>query len=141
MAVLAVAVALGSGVATWLWHDAQERKAVEKERQAKAFAEAEKKSPRSQQRELVKRHLNDPDSAQFRNDQPSKTRADSWCGEINARNRMGGFVGFTRYVTWMEKDRRLDAMDEVWLAPTSKDARDAQSETAAFENKWRAFCE
>lgn len=137
IAVLALAVALGSGIATWLWHEAQASKAADQVRHANELAAAEKASPRNQQRDLVRLHLNDPDSAQFRNDQPSKRRPESWCGEVNARNRMGGFVGFTRYVTWMQKDRQRAEGDEVWLAPTSA----SPSETAVFESKWRAFCE
>lgn len=49
----------------------------------------------------VKADLNDPDSAQFRN---VKVFGD-WsrsevavCGEVNAKNRMGGYVGYTSFI-------------------------------------------
>ena len=44
---------------------------------------------------IVKLHLNDPDSAVFRNSFKAKRGKDVWCGEVNAKNRMGGMVGFT----------------------------------------------
>lgn len=51
-------------------------------------------------REAVIAKLKDPDSAQFRNTRPT---ADGLylCGEVNAKNSMGGYTGFKRfYVLW-----------------------------------------
>lgn len=55
-----------------------------------------------QHRKLVLAKLNDPDSAQFRNE---KLKG-SWtvggsilCGEINAKNAMGGYVGFVPFAS------------------------------------------
>jgi hypothetical protein len=46
----------------------------------------------------IRENLNDPDSATFRNLRANKYHG-KWyvCGEVNARNRMGGFVGFTDF--------------------------------------------
>jgi hypothetical protein len=48
----------------------------------------------SQMKEAVGRELYDPSSAQFRNIQKSTM---GYCGEVNAKNRMGGYVGFKRF--------------------------------------------
>jgi hypothetical protein len=51
-------------------------------------------------REQVLKQLNDPESAQFRNTRyfgdwlPTHG---AMCGEVNARNRKGGYVGFRRF--------------------------------------------
>lgn len=46
----------------------------------------------------VTRELTDPGSAQFR-DVFAYAKADKWivCGEINAKNKFGGYVGFKRF--------------------------------------------
>lgn len=44
----------------------------------------------------IAQHLVDPESAQFRNVVVSPSTGAA-CGEVNARNRMGGFVGFTGF--------------------------------------------
>ena len=49
---------------------------------------------------IVKTGMKDPDSAQFRHALAWRDGADSvvWCGEVNAKNAFGGYVGFRRYV-------------------------------------------
>ena len=44
----------------------------------------------------VRAQLIDPDSAQFANEKTYSRGA--VCGEVNSKNRFGGYVGFTRYV-------------------------------------------
>lgn len=39
----------------------------------------------------VKEHLTDPQSAQFKN-------KDGMCGEVNSKNKLGGYAGFQRYI-------------------------------------------
>lgn len=39
--------------------------------------------------------LLDPQSAQFRNE---KIAGELYCGEVNSKNRMGGYVGFNRFI-------------------------------------------
>lgn len=41
----------------------------------------------------VKEQLNDPDSATFRHN-PYQTGSDIYCGRVNAKNRLGGYVGY-----------------------------------------------
>lgn len=49
----------------------------------------------SKARELVAEDLIDPSSATFRNE---TVHGDAVCGEVNAKNRMAGYVGFSRFV-------------------------------------------
>lgn len=44
----------------------------------------------------VKLHLNDPESAVFKDKQGP-------CGEVNSKNKFGGYTGFTKYVASSEK--------------------------------------
>lgn len=46
-------------------------------------------------KQAVSEQLLDPSSAQFRNVQ---SRGESVCGEVNAKNKMGAYVGFKRFV-------------------------------------------
>lgn len=51
--------------------------------------------------DAVRRALNDPESARF--DRVTYNAATlSTCGLVNAKNRMGGYVGFTRFVVNMD---------------------------------------
>lgn len=51
-------------------------------------------------RRVVLANLRDADSAKFRNVRVVSTfMGTAVCGEVNARNAMGGYVGFTEFVT------------------------------------------
>lgn len=56
--------------------------------------------------------LNDPDSAQFRNVVVVRHgELLTLCGEVNAKNRMGGYVGFQRFmVTGFANGMAVEAM-------------------------------
>jgi hypothetical protein len=57
--------------------------------------------------------LNDPRSAQWRMQAKHDLGADrvGVCGEVNARNRMGGYVGFTRFVVeWARANEKAAAI-------------------------------
>ena len=54
--------------------------------------------PSVKQRITVKQALFDPESAVFRNERQSRVNKIFWCGEVNAKNLMGGNAGFHRYV-------------------------------------------
>ena len=89
------------------------------------------RSPEALSIAVVKSKLNDPDSAVFRNHQKAKRGGDGvWCGDVNARNRMGGMVGFTKYVLAMESDRDLAFMDQVHF----------DDGNAEFHGKWSLMC-
>ena len=68
------------------WQQWQQHQAVE---QAKASLQALE--------DQVKAHLKDPDSAKFR-DVRLFSHLGAICGSVNARNSMGGYVGFTKFV-------------------------------------------
>lgn len=90
------------------------------------------RSPAALSRAFVKGKLNDPESASFRNHVEAKRGGEGvWCGEVNARNRMGGMVGYTRYVAEISPDRDLDFLDKVHF--------DEGNDT--FAGKWRLMCE
>ncbi len=50
---------------------------------------------------VVKNKLTDPDSAQFRRltlyADPESSKSLELCGEFNAKNRMGGYMGYTGF--------------------------------------------
>ena len=54
-------------------------------------------------RKPVLAELNDPDSAKFRNERllfgwsAWRVKSNILCGEINAKNRMGGYVGYVKF--------------------------------------------
>lgn len=48
-------------------------------------------------RTAVKRELLDPDSARFRWN-PEMLEPEHYCGFVNAKNRMGGYVGFKAFI-------------------------------------------
>ena len=72
----------------------------------------------NQVQETVKYGLIDPDSASFRNVRAidmklaDGTTYKSVCGEVNSKNRMGGYVGFTPFKGHMESSQfKLDYVD------------------------------
>ncbi len=56
-------------------------------------------SPTQSAKLAVKRDLSDPESAQFRNIKNVGTHI---CGEVNAKNRFGGYTGYRRFAYVME---------------------------------------
>jgi hypothetical protein len=57
-------------------------------------------------REPVLAQLNDPESARFQNErlvgpwQPSKM---FYCGQVNAKNKMGGYVGYSHFFAFRDR--------------------------------------
>ena len=47
--------------------------------------------------------LIDPESVRFRKVRHTRLSYDAWCGEFNAKNRMGGYVGWAKFAA---RDRR-----------------------------------
>jgi hypothetical protein len=128
-----------SGHMGWQWY--QQRAAAEKAAAEAAAAEARKTEPIEIQREAVRRALADPDSAIFRNERPALRGKGAWCGEVNARNRMGGMVGFTRYISEPYEDPTVTALNRVQIEPTSIIGESAQREAEGFRNAWRLYCQ
>lgn len=71
----------------------------------------------------IEHKLIDPTSAQYRN---VNKRDDIVCGEVNAKNRMGGYAGFVRFFvdgsTAEIEPRELIAGDEVARLNAATDA-------------------
>ena len=72
----------------------------------KAEVEYLKQGPAKGKAAVLNR-LKDPDSATFKNTMTSTDRL-FWCGEVNAKNSFGGYIGFKRFFT-------LWGADMVWL--------------------------
>ena len=70
--------------------------------------------------ERIKGKLKDPESVQFRNAFVSNAiGAPVVCGEVNAKNSFGGYMGFQRFVSGgsiqvVETDMAAGEMDKTW---------------------------
>lgn len=78
----------------------------------------------------VLQHLNDPESARFGDSFQSTRDKSAWCGTVNAKNRMGGYVGATRYVA------RVGIYSGI-----SDVAFEDDSENSVFPGRWKTYCE
>lgn len=62
---------------------------------------------------IVKFSMNDPDSAVFRKLFLNTYRGTKMmCGEVNGRNRMGGYVGYTRFYVNLDDDMSTPFFDD-----------------------------
>ena len=85
---------------------------------------------------MIADQLSDPDSAKYRNlfisefEEGKGTAASllSLCGEVNAKNSMGGYTGYRRFVV----DERLALIDEG--------ADDASAVQKSFNTLYAASC-
>lgn len=76
--------------------------------------------PVYQAQEAVRAKLNDPASAQFRN--VTQTVGGPFCGEVNAKNRMGGYVGFRWFDAFPMNDGKWHvSIDEDTFGGLAKD--------------------
>jgi hypothetical protein len=87
-------VASGAASAWWFWW------------KPAADAQAAKAALVQEVQERVSTVLNDPDSALFRNVMHFE-KSGAGCGEVNAKNRMGGYVGYTFFVAFPDGDVRF----------------------------------
>ncbi|RKG37351.1 hypothetical protein [Acinetobacter sp. WCHAc060007] len=90
---------------------AQNELARIKENEATQKAEQDKQKAQIEvAAQKVKDNLLDSDSAKFRNQKGN-------CGEVNAKNRMGGYTGFARYI-YLPDDKTViiesDAKDSIF---------------------------
>ena len=70
---------------------------------------------------ILKSTLNDPDSAQFRNQ-------NKLCGEVNAKNSFGGYIGFTKFIITEEK---------IYF---ENEYQDSQISIDGFNSLWDLLC-
>lgn len=63
--------------------------------------------------ERLKQQMLDPDTAQFRNVHEGRKRDRGWivCGEVNTKNRFGGYTGFRKF-SMTEKEGDVLFADE-----------------------------
>lgn len=101
-----IVVSIGLIVFIWIWHHQYVNSTKYKVSQAIEADRIRQIHLDAQINRIVRSKLVDPDSAQFRN-QSGK------CGEVNAKNRMGGYTGFKRYVVLSEELAFIEgAMDQ-----------------------------
>lgn len=100
--------------------------------------------------------LKDPSSANFRNE---RLRAGFVCGEVNARNSQGGYVGFKRYLSTATRYALEEHGSKGWLAQgdegeivrrierTTKFLREQgrnptaeENNQAEFDHLWANYC-
>ena len=103
----------------------------------------------SEVKESVKRALNDPESARFTDLKPGKKQGDV-CGFVNAKNRMGGYVGETPFV-YIKTSGAVSMVSEVaqrdfrmlWSSIQagnySDDVDKLRNQCAAID-QWNAAC-
>lgn len=112
------AIALGGALlAAGCGKSAEERASEERARAAAAAASAAQariaaeKDLHAKLQEKIAATLIDPGSAQFRHVR-SIPGVDAICGEINGKNRFGGYVGFRLF--WAAPDQTL-ILNEPWM--------------------------
>lgn len=89
--------------------------------------------PRRIQRDAVRQLLTDPDSAVFRNEHLSTSRPNTWCGEVDSSNLMGGLTGFVRYVVTIDE---ADPKTYTTLVESPDGASGSK-----FDSLWATYCE
>lgn len=78
--------------------EAEHRREAEAAAQAK-IEDQDRSIKQDQLTQTIKNAMYDPESARFRNVRLNLV-GDALCGEINAKNKMGGYVGFKRFVVF-----------------------------------------
>lgn len=106
------------------------------------------------QRANVLKALKDPASAQWQNEVLSPDQS-TQCGEVNAKNSMGGYVGFKRYIsnhtgyliqggnfgTWSMTDNRIPVPDYMVKGAQMSDAGDQITFARdVFNFFWQSNC-
>lgn len=106
-------------------------------------------SGRGEAEGAIKQLLNDPDSAKFSDVQPGALKG-SFCGRVNAKNRMGGYVGNTPF--FYERATATAAIvsppttndfRSVWLAIETKSLGNELSEVVqkcGLVSQWKIVC-
>lgn len=93
-------------------------------------------SSENMHKEVVKSRLYDPESARFKNIRQSKQGKEVWCGEINSKNRLGGYIGFQRYVI-QTIGFGEHPPEKVFVTRFVTE----EGEPDEFRSAWRLFCE
>jgi len=98
-----------------------------KERQAEA-------SPETMVISMVRQSLNDPESARFE-EVTYNAKTKFGCGRVNAKNRMGGYVGFARFVFYQpDGSVQFEPQGEASHQPTAERLEAVQKQIAFLEH-------
>lgn len=84
---------------------------------------------------VIANGLKDPDSAKFRR---VKVKWDTVCGEVNAKNSFGGYVGYRRFYSIDGKDLHMEESnfrEEQWERFCSPNARKPEP-PAPYHEQW-----
>ena len=93
-------------------------------------------SPEKAAQSILQTSVYDPESLRLRD--VVQNSPGVYCGWLNAKNRVGGYVGFRRFVIW-QGSPRIDPGDDV---PYGGDALDQYNRAKdQFNNSWSSMCE
>ena len=88
----------------------------------------------------VNGQLKDPASAQYRNVRVS-TKSAAVCGEVNAKNSLGGYTGFARFVLYlnpafvvMDTEDKILEFHKAWLDACSNPEEDRAEQARLDQN-------
>ncbi|WP_148280125.1 hypothetical protein [Rubrivivax gelatinosus] len=95
--------------------------------------------PEAEVKEAVRQLLTDPESAQFR-DMERNSKTGAWCGTVNSKNRLGGYVGFNRFVVLPDKKVLLDPK-ELPIPEKSSDIVVRGAEIVDFIQLLKVHCQ
>ncbi|HEV2747590.1 MAG TPA: hypothetical protein VGW34_09870 [Allosphingosinicella sp.] len=91
--------------------------------------------------DAVRQQLTDPSSAEFRNVVARDSGAT--CGEVNSKNKMGGYDGFRRFI-YDDASKSAVIDPQEYLSQEAKDVfgevANLVTDTAAFDLQWTRKC-
>jgi DNA-directed RNA polymerase subunit E'/Rpb7 len=86
----------------------------------------------------VKANLSDPDSAQFKSFYKNKSSG-VICGEVNSKNRMGGYVGFSKFLI-LPGDNLLFEPHESASGESTSEILRALANAESFRTTYEGNC-
>lgn len=107
-AILIAVAAAGAGYFAARWGDAGPAPAVPAPALVVSGPELPPEKLVAAVKDKIANMLNDPESVRWRD--VRAVSATEVCGELNARNAMGGYVGFTPFVGWIDSLAQVEVM-------------------------------
>jgi hypothetical protein len=108
---------------------------------ASAWHYQQNMTPQALHKKVVLGYLNDPDSAKFGTQFQSTRDKTVWCGEVNAKNKMGSMAGFTRYVVYLNDHADIAGIrNEIYIDSPDAVGDAAKDAAMVFVSKWNIFC-
>lgn len=95
-------------------------------------------SPEAVAMESVRRRMFDPESARFEYVQHNPATK-ATCGAVNAKNKMGGYVGFTSFILKADEALELEPPDHESETDLRKKL-DALQKRIDFMRTWESLC-